>query len=57
MRMANELKSVRKKYHEGECEECGAYSRLYDVDGKLLCEECKEEGYGVTEKEAEEETD
>lgn len=55
--MANELKSERKKYHEGECEECGAYGRLYDVDGKLLCEDCKEEEYGITEEEAEEDTD
>jgi CBS domain-containing protein len=28
---------------EGECEECGAYGVLYNVDGKLICEECKDE--------------
>ena len=55
--MANELKSEKEKYHEGECEECGAYSRLHNVDGRTLCEECKEEEFGITEEEAEEETD
>lgn len=55
--MANELKSEKKPYHEGECEECGSYARLYDVDGRLLCEECKEEAFGTTEEEAEENTD
>ncbi|MEM2956437.1 MAG: CBS domain-containing protein [Candidatus Pacearchaeota archaeon] len=28
---------------EGECEECGAFGLLYNVDGRLLCEECKDE--------------
>ena len=41
--MANELKSEKKQYHEGECEECGSYGRLYDIDGRLLCEDCKDE--------------
>jgi signal-transduction protein with cAMP-binding, CBS, and nucleotidyltransferase domain len=27
---------------EGECSECGVYGLLYNVEGKLLCEECKE---------------
>lgn len=55
--MANELKSERKKYQEGECEECGSYGRLHEMDGKLLCEECKDEKYGTSEEEAEENTD
>jgi len=28
---------------EGECQECGAYGLLYSVDGKLICEDCKNE--------------
>lgn len=28
---------------EGECEECGAYGILYNIDGRLLCEDCKDE--------------
>ena len=28
---------------EGECEECGAYGVLYNVDGRMLCEDCKDE--------------
>jgi len=28
---------------EGECHECGAYGLLYNIDGRLLCEECKDE--------------
>jgi signal-transduction protein with cAMP-binding, CBS, and nucleotidyltransferase domain len=27
---------------EGECGECGAYGLLYNVDGNLLCEGCKD---------------
>lgn len=27
---------------EGECSECNAYGLLYNVDGKLLCESCKD---------------
>ena len=55
--MANELKSERKPYHEGECEECGAYGRLQEVEGRMLCEECKEEKFGISEEDAEEDTD
>lgn len=55
--MANELKSEKKPYREGECEDCGAYGRLYEIDGKLLCEDCKDEEFGTTEEEAEENTD
>jgi len=28
---------------EGECHECGAYGLLYNLDGRLICEECKDE--------------
>ena len=28
---------------EGECEECGSYNVLYNIDGRFICEECKEE--------------
>ena len=28
---------------EGECQECEAYGVLYSKDGRLICEECKEE--------------
>jgi len=28
---------------EGVCSECGAYGLLYNIDGKLLCESCKDE--------------
>lgn len=28
---------------EGDCEECGAYGILYNVDGRLLCEDCRNE--------------
>lgn len=27
---------------EGECSECGIYGLLYNIDGKLLCESCKD---------------
>ena len=28
---------------EGECEECGAFDVLYNIEGRYLCEECREE--------------
>jgi len=28
---------------EGECQECGNFDVLYNVDGRMLCEDCKEE--------------
>jgi len=28
---------------EGECEECGSFGILYDVDGRAICEDCKDE--------------
>jgi signal-transduction protein with cAMP-binding, CBS, and nucleotidyltransferase domain len=29
--------------NEGECDECGAFGLLYNIDGRLICEECKED--------------
>ena len=28
---------------EGECEECGSYNVLYNIDGRFICEDCKDE--------------
>ena len=28
---------------EGECEECGLYGVLYSIDGRMICEDCKDE--------------
>lgn len=28
---------------EGECDECGAFGLLYNIDGKMVCEDCKDE--------------
>lgn len=36
------LKPIKGRYVEGECENCGNYAQLYNVGGKLLCEECKD---------------
>ena len=41
-------------YQEGECEKCGNYAQLYDVEGRLLCEECKDEEGATSESDAEE---
>jgi len=30
---------------EGACQECGAYGVLYNRDGKLICEDCKDQLY------------
>ncbi len=39
----NKLKKRRKnKIKEGVCEECGNFDVLYEVEGKLICENCKE---------------
>ncbi len=42
-KMNRRHKVVKEKYIEGECESCKNYAQLYDVDGQLLCEECKDE--------------
>jgi len=28
---------------EGECDECESYGMLYNINGRMVCEECKEE--------------
>jgi len=33
----------REQFHEGLCEECGNYDMLYEAEGKLVCEECRDE--------------
>ena len=33
----------REKKEDGMCEECDAYAPLQNVDGKMLCENCKDE--------------
>lgn len=38
----SERKPLRDKYVEGECESCGNYSQLYEIEGTLICEECKD---------------
>ena len=37
-----ELASAAEWEKEGECEECGAFGALFNVDGALLCEDCKD---------------
>jgi len=32
-----------EKGDEGQCEECGNYGPIYKVDGKTICESCKDE--------------
>jgi len=49
------MKEKKQKYIEGECESCGAYGRLYEVDGQLLCEECRDEVSEIKEEQTEEE--
>ena len=39
----SKMKRKKEKYIEGECESCGDYARLYEVDGRLLCEDCRDE--------------
>ncbi|MBT4165821.1 CBS domain-containing protein [archaeon] len=36
--------TVRENFEEGICEECERFDLLYSVDGKKLCERCKEMG-------------
>lgn len=57
--ITKEPKKAKKKfkeqsYKEGECENCGNYGQLYDVEGVLLCEECKDEEGKTNEEDAEE---
>ena len=39
LKRIKEARETAKK--EGICEECGCTDILYRIDGKLLCEECK----------------
>ena len=33
---------VQESFKEGICEECGNFDILYNIDGQLICESCKE---------------
>lgn len=50
-------KKAKDNYKEGECESCGAYGRVYEVEGQLLCEECRDEEGQISDTEAETEED
>tara|TARA_Y100000310_G_C20626244_1_gene786054 strand:+ start:122 stop:688 length:567 start_codon:yes stop_codon:yes gene_type:complete len=41
---SDKLKRVKtgETFKEGICEECGNFNILYNVDGELICEECRE---------------
>ncbi len=44
MNVANSRKGSAKKYISGYCDTCGQWSDfLMEVDGRFLCEECREE--------------
>lgn len=45
----------KASYKEGECESCGDYGRLSDVEGRFLCEDCRDEEGKMTEEQAQEE--
>jgi len=49
-----EEKHKEPEYREGECESCGNYAQLYEVDGRLICEECKDEEGKTDEADAQE---
>jgi CBS domain-containing protein len=34
---------TKENFNEGICEECGEIDILYDFNGQLICEECREE--------------
>ncbi|MBU2589563.1 MAG: CBS domain-containing protein [Nanoarchaeota archaeon] len=53
----NKMEKEKQKYIEGECESCGVYGRLYDVDGELLCESCRDAEGDISEKDAQTEED
>lgn len=42
----------KKKYLEGKCESCDAFAQLYEVEGKLLCEQCRDEKGKISDKES-----
>jgi len=41
---AEKLQRIKsgEKFREGVCEECGNFDILYNVDGQLICESCRE---------------
>lgn len=41
---AEKLKRIKfaESFKEGTCEECGNFDILYNVDGELICESCRE---------------
>ena len=41
----DKLKRIKssEEFHEGLCEECGNYDMLYELEGKLVCENCRDE--------------
>lgn len=41
-RIREEKTKLIGKYQEGECESCGNYSSLYEVNDQLICEECRD---------------
>ncbi|MEM2956433.1 MAG: CBS domain-containing protein [Candidatus Pacearchaeota archaeon] len=42
LKRISEGKEGRSWTKEGECEECGTYGLLYDIDRRLICEECED---------------
>lgn len=53
--MTKKTPEEKKKYLEGECESCGEYARLHEVNGEMICEQCMDEEGALDEKEANEE--
>ncbi len=51
----NKAKEEKKKYLEGECESCGEYARLHEVNDEMVCEQCMDEEGKLDETEANEE--
>ena len=41
IREPSKLRAI-KKYVEGECENCGNYAQLFNINDQLVCEECKD---------------
>lgn len=35
-------REASEEFTEGTCEECGNYSILYNLDNRMICEECRE---------------
>ena len=52
-KMFSRFKMKKQKYIEGECDSCGAYGELHDVEGQMLCEECQDEKADLSEADVE----